>query len=155
MPLTRISSLIPSGPMPKTKAKLIAKLFPAIEAAVTGGYTHVEVHSFLVEHGVNISLNYYYDVTYRLRKKRASLSSTAQVGRQHAEALPDRTRLAPTDLRTKGNAGHHIQRNNAKFSVAFGQDSRSPSSNISNVRTSNGTDEFNPRNARNFDITKI
>lgn len=141
--------------MPKTKAKLIAKLLPAIEDAIAGGYTHVEVHSFLVEHGVNISLTYYYDVTYRLRKKRTSQTSSAQVGRQHAENLRDRTRLTQTSLRSNGSAGHHRQRNDIKFTEAFGQDSESSSSNISNVPTSNGTDEFNPRNARNFDVTKI
>lgn len=155
MSLSRIVDLIPCGPVPKLKARLIAKLFPAIEAAVASGYSHVEVHALLVEHGVNMSLNYYYDVTYRLRKKRASLRTAAQVGLPNSAVTCPGTSSARARLH--GNEGSNVapQSNHVKSSRVFESAGKLSNSNISNTSASDGADKFNPRNSRNFDITNI
>jgi len=69
--LPDISHLVPLEDAPKVKARLMATLLPAMEAALAGGYTHAQIHAWLVKHGVTISFRYYECVIHRLRKQRA------------------------------------------------------------------------------------
>lgn len=154
MLLTELDKLIPPGPPPKVKTRLIATLLPAIEAVITRGFTHVQVHALLVERGIAMEFKYYEDVIYMLRRKRASVAATAEASPASFTAPPQGNGLARPGQQLAQDQAFTGPQKRAELSAAIG--SVTPSgSNISKAGTSDGKDKFHPRNSRNFNIKDI
>ena len=153
MLLAALTDQIPPGPIPKIKAKLIARLFPTIEAAIAGGYSHAEVHNALVAAGLTIELNYYHDVIYRLRKKRMSCTGPVVASEPGPSARIATEGRAQDDVTTRTSSVFKDSAKTAVFSEGL-----TPSGERSTVTIPNKNqrdERFNPRNARNFDVNNI
>jgi hypothetical protein len=67
--LPDLAHLFPAATRPKVAARVLAKLLPTIEHAISNGFTHAQVHAWLQQQGVVMQFRYYENALHRLRKK--------------------------------------------------------------------------------------